>query len=43
MASVRRLVRWLGPVGWVAAGLAVLRPGSRELRAVGLTLRRLRG
>lgn len=42
MASVRRLVGWLVPVGWLAAGLTVVRPGSRELRAVGLTLARLR-
>lgn len=41
MASVRRLAGWLAPVGWLAAGLSVLRPGGRELRAVGLTLRRL--
>lgn len=41
-AAVRRLVRWLTPVGWLAAGLSRIRPGSRELRAVGLTLRRLR-
>lgn len=42
MAAVRRLVWWLAPVGGLAAGLAMLRPGSRELRAVGLTLGRLR-
>ncbi len=42
MVAVRRLVRWLAPVGWLAAGLSSLRPGSRELRAVGLTLGRLR-
>lgn len=42
MAAVRRLARWLAPVGWLAAGLSRLRPGSRELRAVGLTLARLR-
>jgi len=42
MGSVRRLVWWLAPVGWLAAGLSRLRPGSRELRAVGLTLARLR-
>lgn len=41
MAAVRRLVRWLAPVGWLAAGLSRIRPGSRELRAVGLTLGRL--
>lgn len=43
MAAVRLLVGWLRPVGWLAAGLSVLRPRSRELRAVGLTLKRLRG
>jgi hypothetical protein len=43
MAAVRRLAWWLVPVGWLAAGLSALRPGSRELRAVGLTLARLRG
>lgn len=42
MAGARRLVGWLRPVGWLAAALAALRPGSRELRAVGLTLGRLR-
>jgi tRNA A-37 threonylcarbamoyl transferase component Bud32 len=42
MGAVRRLVVWLRPVGWLAAGLARVRPGSRELRAVGLTLARLR-
>jgi tRNA A-37 threonylcarbamoyl transferase component Bud32 len=42
MAAVRRLAWWLVPVGWLAAGLSALRPGSRELRAVGLTLGRLR-
>ena len=42
MAAVRRLVWWLAPVGWLAAVLSRLRPGSRELRAVGLTLGRLR-
>jgi tRNA A-37 threonylcarbamoyl transferase component Bud32 len=42
MAAVRRLVGWLRPVGWLAAGLVALRPESRELRAVGLTLARLR-
>ena len=42
VAAVRRLVRWLAPVGWLAAGLARVRPASRELRAVGLTLGRLR-
>jgi tRNA A-37 threonylcarbamoyl transferase component Bud32 len=43
MAAVRRLALWLAPVGWLAAGLARIRPASRELRAVGLTLARLRG
>lgn len=42
LAAVRRLCRWLAPVGWLAAGLARVRPQSRELRAVGLTLARLR-
>ncbi len=43
MAAVRKLAWWLVPVGWLAAGLSALRPGSRELQAVGLTLGRLRG
>ena len=43
MAAVRRLARWLRPLGWLAAALATVKPGSRELRAVGLTLARLRG
>ena len=43
MAAVRRLARGLAPVGWLAAGLSRAKPGSRELRAVGLTLARLRG
>jgi hypothetical protein len=42
MGSVRRLAGWLRPFGWAARGLLVLRPKSRELRAVGLTLARLR-
>jgi tRNA A-37 threonylcarbamoyl transferase component Bud32 len=42
MAAVRRLARWLRPVGWLAAGLSAVRTASRELRAVGLTLSRLR-
>ncbi len=42
MASVRRLAGWLAPVGWLAAGVSALRPGSRELRAVGLMLARVR-
>jgi tRNA A-37 threonylcarbamoyl transferase component Bud32 len=41
-AAVRRLVQWLAPLGWLAAVLVRLRPGSRELRAVRLTLERLR-
>lgn len=41
MVAVRRLARWLTPVGWIAAGLSALRPKSRELRAVRLTLGRL--
>jgi tRNA A-37 threonylcarbamoyl transferase component Bud32 len=43
MTRVRRLALWLAPLGWLAAGLSRLRPQSRELRAVGLTLARLRG
>jgi hypothetical protein len=42
MVSVRRLARWLAPVGWLAAGLLRLKPESRELRAVGLMLARMR-
>ena len=42
VVAVRRLVRWLAPVAWLAAALSHLRPRSRELRAVGLTLGRLR-
>jgi tRNA A-37 threonylcarbamoyl transferase component Bud32 len=42
VAAMRRLAGWLRPLGWLAAGLSGLRPGSRELRAVGLTLKRLR-
>lgn len=42
MGRVRRLAHWLAPLGWLADGLARLKPESRELRAVGLTLRRLR-
>lgn len=42
MAAVRRLAGWLRPLGWMAAGVSALRPGSRELRAVRLTLARLR-
>jgi tRNA A-37 threonylcarbamoyl transferase component Bud32 len=42
MSAVRRLALWLRPLGWLAAGLVAAKPGSRELRAVGLTLARLR-
>lgn len=42
MDRVRRLARGLTPLGWLASGLARLRPESRELHAVGLTLARLR-
>jgi len=42
MARVAQLVWWLGPLDLLARGLERLRPGSRELRAVGLTLARLR-
>lgn len=42
MVAVRRLALWLTPLGWLAAGVSRVRPGSRELRAVGLTLARLR-
>lgn len=42
MDRVRRLVLFLVPPGWLVAGLALLRPRSRELRAVGLMLARLR-
>lgn len=42
MAKVRQVALWLAPVGWLAAGLSALRPNSKELRAVGLTLARLR-
>ena len=42
MDRVARLAGWLLPLGWLAEGLARLRPTSRELRAVGLTLARLR-
>jgi tRNA A-37 threonylcarbamoyl transferase component Bud32 len=42
VARVARLARWLRPLGWLAAGLSRLKPKSRELRAVGLTLARLR-
>lgn len=42
MDRVRRLVFSLAPLGWLTVGLALLRPQSRELRAVGLMLARLR-
>lgn len=42
MAQVQRLAGWLTPLGWLASGLARAKPQSRELRAVGLTLARLR-
>lgn len=42
MDRVRRLVFSLAPLGWLTDGLARLRPQSRELRAVGLALARLR-
>lgn len=38
MRRVRRLTRWLGPLGWLARPLYRLRPQSRELRAVGVML-----
>jgi tRNA A-37 threonylcarbamoyl transferase component Bud32 len=41
MDRVRRLARGLAPLGWLASGMAWLKPESRELRAVGLTLARL--
>ena len=42
MDTVRRLAVGLTPLGWLATGLARLKPESRELRAVGPTLARLR-
>lgn len=42
MDRVARLARWLAPLGWLAALLARLKPKSREVQAVGLTLKRLR-
>jgi tRNA A-37 threonylcarbamoyl transferase component Bud32 len=42
MERVRRLAAWLAPLGWLAAAMALVKPKSRELRAVGLTLQRLR-
>lgn len=41
MGRVQRLARQLAPLGWLARGLLRLRPRSRELRAVSLTLARL--
>jgi len=38
---VARLARWLAPLGWLAGLLLRLKPQSRELRAVSLTLARL--
>lgn len=43
MSKVRRMAFWLTPLGWLAGALRHLRPQSRELRAVGLTLSHLRG
>jgi tRNA A-37 threonylcarbamoyl transferase component Bud32 len=42
MARAARLAGRLAPLGWLAAATARLRPASRELRAAGLTLARLR-
>lgn len=42
MGRVRRLALWLAPLGWLAAGLAHFKRASGELRAVELTLARLR-
>ena len=42
MDRVARLVWWLGPLGWLVRAVARLRPASKELQAVGLTLSRLR-
>ncbi|MFN6925487.1 MAG: serine/threonine protein phosphatase [Tabrizicola sp.] len=42
LARAARLARWLMPLGFLAGALARLKPGNRELRAVGLTLSRLR-
>lgn len=41
MERVARLARRLRPLGWLASAARLLRPASKELRAVGLTLRRL--
>jgi tRNA A-37 threonylcarbamoyl transferase component Bud32 len=43
MARVARLAFWLAPLGWLARALARLGKAGRELRAVPLTLERLRG
>ncbi len=43
MDRVRRLAFWMAPLGWLARGLSRMRPKSREVRAVGVTLKRLRG
>lgn len=40
MDRVARLAWWLAPLGWFLRGLARVRPGNRELKAVGLTLAR---
>ena len=42
VGRARWLARWLAPLGWLAAGLSALKPGSREMRAVPLTLARMR-
>ena len=42
MDRVARLARWLMPLAWLARGLRLVRPRSRELLAVGLTLQHLR-
>ncbi|MGL4236105.1 serine/threonine protein phosphatase [Tabrizicola sp.] len=42
MERAARLAFWLAPLGWLARGLVRVKPESRELRAVGLTLARLR-
>ncbi len=43
MDRVARLARLLAPLGWLTRRVATARPQSREVRAVGLTLARLRG
>jgi tRNA A-37 threonylcarbamoyl transferase component Bud32 len=42
LERIARLARSLAPLGWLTSGLSRLKPQSRELRAVGLTLARLR-